>query len=71
MFWERNLNGEITKISSRLTGIDGVTIDNPALTINVTTLSDSGLYTCYAENEDGIGKSNVTQLHVIGGTHLL
>lgn len=70
IYWERNSSGSVITISSELAGINGVTIENPGLTINVTTSSDSGVYTCVAENSYGIGKSIPTKLNINGGDFL-
>lgn len=71
IYWERNSSGNVITISSDLAGINGVTIESPGLTINVTTLSDSGFYTCVAENSYGIGKSTPIKLNVKGGNFFI
>ncbi|XP_076080046.1 contactin-4-like [Mytilus galloprovincialis] len=67
IYWERNSSGNVITITSDTTGIHGVSIANPGLTINVTTNSDSGFYTCVAENSYGIGKSIPIRLDIEGG----
>lgn len=70
IYWERNSSGNVLNITSEITGIHGVSTGNPGLTINTTTLSDSGFYTCVAENSYGIGKSISMQLYIKGGYFL-
>ncbi|CAG2214960.1 HMCN [Mytilus edulis] len=65
--WEKSVYGEITSINARTYGIRGSIVNNPSLTILNATITDSGDYTCFAENNVGIGKSQTTSLNVNGG----
>ncbi|VDI63072.1 Hypothetical predicted protein, partial [Mytilus galloprovincialis] len=67
VFWERNTSTEVITITPGLSGIEGSTTEDPALTILVTSYSDSGTYTCLAENSDGVGQSESVTLLVTGG----
>ncbi|CAG2212939.1 HMCN [Mytilus edulis] len=71
IYWEQNSSGNVIILSSDLAGISGASIENPGLTINVATSSDSAWYTCVAENKFGIGKSKVSRLNVVGGTPIV
>lgn len=67
IFWEKSVNGEISSINARTLGIQGSIVKNPSLIILNATLTDSGYYTCFAENKVGIGMSRTTYLNVHGG----
>ncbi|VDI31226.1 Hypothetical predicted protein [Mytilus galloprovincialis] len=68
VYWQHNYNGIIRTIKNDTLGVSGIFIDNPSLTIDFITTSDSGKYTCIAENVVGVGKSQDVDLKVNGGT---
>lgn len=70
VYWEKIYNGISKVISNGTSGTDGITIDNPSMTVLHATDSDSGLYKCFAVNVFGMGYSSSTKLTVIGGTYL-
>ncbi|CAC5384058.1 HMCN [Mytilus coruscus] len=67
VYWTRNSSGIITTIEHGLSGTDGITVDNPALTLLYITDLDNGLYTCIAESYRGIGFSKTVNVTVNGG----
>ncbi|CAC5403637.1 HMCN [Mytilus coruscus] len=67
VYWEKVSNGITKVISNGTSGTDGITIDNPSITLLHATDSDSGFYKCFAVNEFGMGYSSPTKLTVIGG----
>lgn len=67
IIWEVIQNGVVRIITSKTSGVSGVTKDNPSLTINIVTLSDDGLYTCCATSIIGTGKSRAVRLSVDAG----
>lgn len=67
IFWSKSVNGERTTINAGTLGTRGSMVDNPSLTILNATITDSGGYTCFAENKVGIGMSRATYLNVHGG----
>lgn len=69
VYWEKKADGVTTRITSTTSGIIGATIQNPTLVILFSTILDSGLYTCYAENLIGIGRSRATSLTIYGGRY--
>lgn len=69
VFWERNSSTEVSTITPGISGIEGSTTEDPSLTLLVTSYSDSGTYTCLAENSDGVGRSESVTLLVTGGKY--
>ena len=71
--WEKNSNGTITTINSNTNTekYSGSSTNTPSLTIFYTELSDAGIYTCFASNSDGTGKSDMTTLMVSGTLFLI
>lgn len=67
VYWTRNSSGIITTIEHGLSGTDGITVDNPSLTLLYVTDIDNGLYTCIAESYRGIGFSKIVNVTVNGG----
>lgn len=68
IYWRKNVTGLVTTINSHAVGTDGITVDNPSLTILFPTHSDSGSYNCFASNVLGTSSSATTFLNIIGGT---
>lgn len=68
VYWTRNSSGIITTIDHGLSGTEGITVDNPSLTLLYITDLDNGLYTCTAESYRGIGFSKTVNVTVNGGT---
>lgn len=60
VYWQKSSNGTITSLFDGLPGVLGVTLDNPSLTIEYITREDIGIYTCFAKNSLGTGRSNDT-----------
>lgn len=67
VFWERHVDGGLSILHSRLSGISGASVDNPSLTIEYVSIADAGTYICCARSKIGTGKSFETNLVVIGG----
>lgn len=67
MYWERVINGFISRIYQDTIGIKGTNADNPSLTIIYSTNADSGLYTCLVGNAVGISRSTYMNVTVAGG----
>ncbi|VDI64481.1 Hypothetical predicted protein [Mytilus galloprovincialis] len=55
--WKKRTDDSDIILKQGATGIDGITIDTPSLTLRTTDISDSGYYICYATNEIGTGRS--------------
>ncbi|XP_071149869.1 uncharacterized protein [Mytilus edulis] len=66
VYWEKIYNGISKVISNGTSGTEGITVDNPSMTLLHATDSDSGLYKCFAVNVFGMGYSSSTKLTVIG-----
>ncbi|XP_071150587.1 basement membrane-specific heparan sulfate proteoglycan core protein-like [Mytilus edulis] len=66
VYWEKEFNGSIIVIDNLTTGIQGISVDAPSITIVTTTTSDIGNYRCIAINDVGTGCSETTRLEVIG-----
>ena len=62
VFWQRNVNGFVTTISSttNTNKYSGSTTSVPSLTIFDASNSDIGIYTCFATNAFGTGSSPLT-----------
>lgn len=67
VYWQRTTDGTVTNITSFDLNVNGVTVMEPSLTILKATVTDSGMYTCNAENLIGTGQSDTTNLTVVGG----
>ncbi|CAC5426426.1 unnamed protein product [Mytilus coruscus] len=67
VYWEKRNGDEVTSLTSQTKGIRGITIDQPSLTIMFVASTDTGSYTCYAQNSVGVGKSKTTKLNVVAG----
>lgn len=70
VYWEKQVGNTITKLDSTTRGINGSTIDSPSLTIILVTSTDSGSYSCKAENAVGVGSSRKVLLKVDAGKTL-
>ncbi|XP_052079356.1 hemicentin-2-like isoform X1 [Mytilus californianus] len=57
VYWKKIFEDSSVILKQGATGIDGITIVTPSLTLRTTDISDSGEYTCYATNEIGTGRS--------------
>ena len=68
VYWTKQIgNGAETTITkSDATKYQGQTVQVPGLIILNTDFNDIATYTCYATNGVGTGKSNPTNLQVIG-----
>ncbi|XP_071150591.1 hemicentin-1-like [Mytilus edulis] len=66
VYWEKEFNGTTIVINDLTTGIQGISVDAPSMTIVTTTTSDIGNYRCIATNDVGTGCSETTKLEVIG-----
>ena len=69
VFWEEFDNGITTRIDDKTSGIEGVTIPNPSLTIKKPMVNST--YTCKARNAMGNGSSAEFHLIVKGGNFKL
>lgn len=67
VYWEHRTKGLTRKLKNDTVGVSGVSLENPSLTISFVTTSDTGSYTCFAENIIGTGFSRTVQLEVKGG----
>ncbi|XP_076087724.1 cell adhesion molecule CEACAM2-like [Mytilus galloprovincialis] len=67
VYWEKEFNDTTIVINNVTTGIQGISVDVPSMTIVTTTTSDIGNYRCIATNDVGTGCSETTRLEVIGG----
>ncbi|XP_052058076.1 hemicentin-1-like isoform X7 [Mytilus californianus] len=66
VYWQRNVGGSITQITTNTNKYSGSTTGTPSLTIFNAAQSDVGTYTCFATNSIGTGQSTTTQLSVTG-----
>lgn len=70
VYWQYSKNGTNPwHLNNKATGTQGMSIQNPSLTIVSTNFAHAGFYTCYASNEIGFGKSEDTILKVTGGKY--
>lgn len=67
VYWEKTVGDTIIKMTSTTKGISGSTVENPSITIEHVTPTDSGLYTCHAENIVGISSSRSINIKVKAG----
>lgn len=66
VYWEKK-NGFVTRITNNTFGIEGLSKENPSMTILYATVSDAGLYTCFVGNGVGISQSSNINVTAIGG----
>ncbi|CAC5381762.1 unnamed protein product [Mytilus coruscus] len=67
VYWKHSNDGTNTSnLNHKATGTQGITLQNPSLTIGKTNFAHSGYYTCFASNEIGEGKSESIYLNVTG-----
>ncbi|XP_052058077.1 hemicentin-1-like isoform X8 [Mytilus californianus] len=66
VYWQRNIGGSITQITTNTNKYSGSTTGTPSLTIFNADQSDVGTYTCFATNSVGTGQSTTTTLSVTG-----
>ncbi|VDI13642.1 Hypothetical predicted protein, partial [Mytilus galloprovincialis] len=67
VYWERIVNGVLSRVNHGTVGTNGINANNPSLTILHSTSADSGLYTCFAGNAVGINYSSPINVTVVGG----
>ncbi|CAC5388894.1 unnamed protein product [Mytilus coruscus] len=67
VYWERVQNGTKMIINKGSVGVEGITPENPSLTLIFTTKMNIGKYRCFATNEVGTHGSEFTSLDVTGG----
>ncbi|VDI16426.1 Hypothetical predicted protein, partial [Mytilus galloprovincialis] len=67
VYWQKDSNGIVSRLEKGLAGTKGITIDNPSLTINFASMTDSGMDTCIAFTSFGLGKSKAANITVHGG----
>lgn len=68
IYWTKFVDREINIIHNSTIGTTGGSLFKPSLTIHFPTVSDAGIYQCYATNVLGIGYSENISLIVEGGT---
>lgn len=67
VYWQRTSSGLTTNITTgNLSSEKGTTL-NHSLIISIAKPADTGLYTCYAINIVGTGRSKAINLTIIGG----
>lgn len=77
VYWSRNTDVGRQFIRYMTNGITGSSTEEPSITIEVATNSDTGSYICLASNIHGIGRSEITNLTITGSrfivlhTHLM
>lgn len=69
VYWRRQTEVGTQVIRYNTIGISGSSTEDPSLTIEVTTYSDSGSYICLASNRHGSGQSEVTNLIITGSKY--
>lgn len=67
IYWQKRVNHTVINITRE--NPDREKSFESSLTIFKAEMSDSGEYICYAENLLGTGKSNLTNVKVVGGKH--
>lgn len=67
VYWERIVNGVMSRINHGTVGTNGINSRNPSLIILHSTSADSGFYTCFAGNVVGISHSSQINVTVVGG----
>lgn len=67
IFWYKTVNGIRIEMSNGFAGTLGSTLKTPSLTIVFATSSDTGRYTCFAQNAAGVGQSQSTVLKILAG----
>ncbi|CAC5425257.1 HMCN [Mytilus coruscus] len=66
VYWQQLYNGTTSNITSDYPGLTNISTMFPSMTIMKAVSSNSGLYTCYAENIVGTGSSDAVNVTVIG-----
>lgn len=67
VYWEKRNGDAVTTLTSETNGIRGSSIYMPSLTIMFATSTDTGSYTCNAENVIGVGISQASKLQINAG----
>lgn len=67
IYWQKEVKGVFSTLSRNAFGTNGMTPNNPSLTIESATLFDSGAYLCSAVNTVGISSSEWITVSVTGG----
>lgn len=67
VYWTKFRNSSLETIHSGATGTQYGDIDHPSLLITFPTVSDVGIYNCYAVNVLGVRRSENISLSVEGG----
>ncbi|OPL33462.1 hypothetical protein AM593_10437, partial [Mytilus galloprovincialis] len=67
VYWEHNVTGVVRRLFRETLGIEGITVDNPTLSLKYATNNASGLYTCFARNVVGTSYSSAINVSVKGG----
>lgn len=65
--WRQNNSGILRIINEGAVGTDGISPNNPSLTLKSTSFADTGVYHCSATNMAGTERSVAIHLSVIGG----
>lgn len=65
--WQRNSSGNVKIINKGAIGTDGISSNNPSLTVEATSFIDVGVYHCSATNIVGTSSSDAIHLAVVGG----
>lgn len=67
VYWERTSYGFTTRLNPGLGGTSGMTVEEPSLTISFASMTDSGIYSCFATNSVGTGYSRTANITINGG----